>query len=64
MQMLKLRNQRCHWRHCLSFPAGAGRLIGCYLEAWTNHVHQPGIGQVVELVEDVTSVAEADTSQG
>lgn len=64
MQMLRLRNRQYRWRRCLSFLAGAGRLTGCCLEPWANHALQPGTGQVVELVEDAMSVAEADTSQG
>ena len=61
-QMLMLQNRQCRWRHCLSSLAGADRLIGCCLEAWANHAHQPGTGQVVELVEDAM-LAEADTSR-
>ena len=63
MQMPRLRNRQCRWRHCLSSLADGGRLIGCCSEAWANHAHQPGTGQVVELVEDAMSVAEAGTSQ-
>ena len=63
MQMLRLRNRQCRWRHCLSSLAGVGRLIGCCLEAWVDHDLQPGTDQVVELVEDAIPVAEADTSQ-
>lgn len=62
MQMLRSRNRQCRWRHCLSSLVGAGRLIGCCLEAWADRGHQLGTGQVVGLVEDAM-FAEADTSR-
>lgn len=64
MQMLRLRNRRYRWRHCLSFLADAGHLIGCCWEPSANHHdHQTGTGLVVALVEDAMFVAEVDTSQ-